>query len=220
MLLFIWVKPIESRLHWLPLVGTCLQSNQLLLQHESRNQSNHGRKPFSWAGLFTFLPWMSQIICWSYEPCLPQRRWMVQLKTKTSMADSFPNCWTKGILFFCFKNVFLIPLWPWRRIEFWGGSCSEVSPLKCWMAIEQAEEAPKKRKAESLDGPDWTSRYCAMAAVTAMKVSWVWDFQIQALACRRKRKQLQFWDVIWDIQPRKVWIPRVLKCGFFFVKEQ
>jgi len=33
------------------------------------------------------------------------------------------------------------------------------------MAIEQAEEAPKKRKAESLEGPDWTSRYCAMAAV-------------------------------------------------------
>lgn len=65
-----------------PIVGTFLQSNERLLQHESRNQSNHGRKPFSWAGLFTLLPWMSQIICWSYEPCLPQRRRMVQLKRK------------------------------------------------------------------------------------------------------------------------------------------
>eukprot|EP00434_Breviolum_minutum_P016538 symbB.v1.2.014578.t1/scaffold1069.1/size140053/2 len=28
----------------------------------------------------------------------------------------------------------------------------------------KAEEAPKKRKAESLEGPDWTSRYCVVDA--------------------------------------------------------
>ena len=92
---------------------------------------------------------------------------MVQLKTKDSMADSFPNCWTRASC--CFSRMFF---WYHCRHEgasriFCGEVASEVSLLKRWMAIEQAEEAPKKRKAESLEGPDWTSRYCAMAAVTA-----------------------------------------------------
>ncbi len=157
----------------------------------------------SWSGLFTFSPWMSQIICWSYEPCLPQRRQTVIVRwfntrtriirsihqlcnlTQKLCGGSIPKLSNKGILF---SNMLFDTIVTMNAYRIFGGGCSEVSPLKTWMATEQAEEAPKKRKAESLEGPDWTSRYCVMAAVTAMKVRkfhqcwWtlsVWDFQIR-----------------------------------------